>query len=75
LVYHEGRAYRVVRARIALSSDDPGTAGGTLSTQSVRICSNCGAAHFESHWNDCHACDQSLLDALKINSLYRIDNV
>ncbi|RQV56160.1 DUF1998 domain-containing protein [Burkholderia cenocepacia] len=75
LVYHEGRAYRVVRARIALSSDDPGGAGGTLSTQSVRICSNCGAAHFESYWNDCHACGQSLLDALKINSLYRIDNV
>jgi Domain of unknown function (DUF1998)/Helicase conserved C-terminal domain len=75
LVYHEGRAYRVVRARIALSSDEQATNSGTLNTQAVRICSNCGAAHFESHWNDCHACSQPLVDALKINGLYRIDNV
>ena len=75
LVYHEGRAYRVVRARIALSGDDPNVASGALSTQEIRVCSNCGAAHFERHWNDCHACGQSLLDALNINGLYRIDNV
>jgi hypothetical protein len=75
LVYHEGRAYRVVRARITLSSDDPDASGGMLSTQAVRICSNCGAAHFESHWNACHACGRPLLNALNINSLYRIDNV
>lgn len=75
LVYHEGRAYRVVRARIALSAADQATAGGTLMTQSARICQGCGAAHFESHSNDCHACGTSLADAQKINGLYRIENV
>ena len=75
LVYHEGRAYRVVRARIALSGDAPNAAGDALSTQEIRICPNCGAAHFERHWNNCHACGQSLLNALTINGLYRIDNV
>lgn len=75
LVYHEGRAYRVVRARIALSSADQATAGGTLPTQAVRVCAGCGAAHFEAHWNTCHACGRSLLDAQPINGLYRIENV
>ncbi|WP_354674302.1 DEAD/DEAH box helicase [Cupriavidus alkaliphilus] len=75
LVYHEGRAYRVVRARIALSSAEQATASGTLSTLAVRVCKHCGAAHFETHWNDCHACSMPLVDALKINGLYRIDNV
>lgn len=75
LVYHEGRAYRVVRARIALSSSDQATAGGALMTQSARVCQGCGAAHFESHSNACHACGESLVDAQKINGLYRIENV
>lgn len=75
LVYHEGRAYRVVRARIALTSADQASAGATLVTRAVRICSACGAAHFEQYWNDCHACGHSLADAQLINGLYRIENV
>jgi len=75
LVYHEGRAYRVVRARIALTSADQASAGATLVTRSVRICAECGAAHFEQHWNTCHACGYSLADAQPINGLYRIENV
>lgn len=75
LVYHEGRAYRVVRVRIALTGADQATAGVTLPTQAVRICQDCGAAHFEAHWNNCHACGRSLQDAEVINGLYRIENV
>lgn len=75
LVYHEGRAYRVVRARIALSGADQATAGGQLATQAARVCAHCGAAHFESHWNDCHSCAMPLFDAEQINGLYRIENV
>jgi hypothetical protein len=75
LVYHEGRAYRVVRARIALTSLDQATAGAQLSTRAVRICRFCGAAHFEAHWNTCHACNAPLADATVINGLYRIENV
>jgi len=75
LVYHEGRAYRVVRARIAISSAEQANAGGTLPTQSARICRSCGAAHFGDERNDCHACGTSLADAQPINGLYRIENV
>lgn len=75
LVYHEGRAYRVVRARIAVSASDQATASGTLPTQSTKICRHCGAAHFETHWNDCHACAMPLADATPLNGLYRIENV
>ena len=75
LVYHEGRAYRVVRARIAVSASDQATASGTLPTQAARICRHCGAAHFEVHWNDCHACAMPLADAFPLNGLYRIENV
>src|SRR5690606_568362 len=75
LVYHEGRAYRVVSARIALSSTEQATAGGLLSTSAARVCAHCGAAHFVSHWNDCHSCGMPLADAHNINGLYRIENV
>jgi hypothetical protein len=75
LVYHEGRAYRVVRARIALSSTEQATAGGLLATQGIRVCTHCGAAHFTSHWNDCHSCAMPLADADQINGLYKIENV
>lgn len=75
LVYHEGRAYRVVRARIALSATEQATAGGLLATLAARVCQHCGAAHFESHLNSCHSCGVSLADAGQINGLYRIENV
>lgn len=75
LVYHEGRAYRVVRARIAIAGNEQATAAGTLTTQAARICVSCGAAHFEQHSNACHSCDGLLADATQINALYRIENV
>lgn len=75
LVYHEGRAYRVVSARIALSSAEQATAGGLLATLAARVCAHCGAAHFATHWNDCHSCGMPLADAHNINGLYRIENV
>lgn len=75
LVYHEGRAYRVVRARIALSAADQATAGGLLSTRAARVCAQCGAGHFMTHWNNCHSCGMPLANAHQINGLYRIENV
>lgn len=71
LVYHEGRAYRVVRARIAVS----GTAGATLATRTVRVCRQCGAGHFNEHDNTCHSCNAQLADAELIFGLFKIDNV
>ncbi|HWW82251.1 MAG TPA: DEAD/DEAH box helicase [Vicinamibacterales bacterium] len=75
LVYHEGRAYRVVAARLDVGANADATATVQLSTTAARICARCGAAHFRDDLNGCHACGASLSTAQVINSLYRIENV
>jgi hypothetical protein len=75
LVYHEGRAYRVVRALLSLGQHDATTPEVQLPTQSVRICTHCGAGHFEDQASVCHACGTSLGTADIVNHVYRIDNV
>ncbi len=74
LVYHEGRAFRVVRAMLSASHQDGGTADTRLSTETARLCRNCGAGHFDEA-SVCHACHQPLGDAEIVNSVYRIENV
>jgi Lhr-like helicase len=74
LVYHEGRAYRVVRAMLSLNQG-AATAETRLPTKSVRICKGCGAGHFNDQDSMCHACGVSLGDAEIINDIYRIENV
>jgi Lhr-like helicase len=75
LVYHEGRAYRVVRALLSLGTGDNATAEARLPTQSVRICKGCGAGHFEDETSMCLACGRQLGDAEIVNQVYRIENV
>jgi len=75
LVYHEGRAYRVVRALLSLSHQSSATADTRLPTKSVRICKSCGAGHFNDQDSMCHACEASLGDAEIVNHIYRIENV
>lgn len=72
LVYHEGRAYRVVRALLHQAG---ATTETQLPTKSVRICRSCGAAHFDDEVSMCHACGVSLGDAEMVNNVYRIENV
>ena len=75
LVYHEGRAYRVVRALLSLGQHDATTPEVQLPTKSVRICTHCGAGHFEDQASVCHACGTSLGTADIVNHVYRIENV
>lgn len=75
LVYHEGRAYRVVRALLSLGQRDAGTPDVQLPTKSVKICVECGAGHFEDQTSMCHACGASLGTAEIVNNVYRIENV
>ncbi|WP_080484150.1 DEAD/DEAH box helicase [Burkholderia cenocepacia] len=75
LVYHEGRAYRVVRAMLALSHHAGATADVRLPTKTVRICKSCGAGHWNDEASICHACGTSLGDAEIVNHTYRIENV
>jgi Lhr-like helicase len=75
LVYHEGRAYRVVRAMLSLNQQTSGTADVRLPTKTVRICKACGAGHWTDEASMCHACSASLGDAEIVNHTYRIENV
>src|SRR4051812_41623828 len=73
LVYHEGRAFRVVAVRLAVGTAPAGEA--RLITQTVRVCTTCGAAHFRDDLNSCQGCGASLGSSQVIPGLYRIENV
>lgn len=75
LVYHEGRAYRVVRAMLSLNQQTGTITDALLPTKTVRICKTCGAGHWTDEASMCHACGASLGDAEIINHTYRIENV
>jgi Lhr-like helicase len=55
-IYHEGRAYRVVRVQMPASELEKG--GGALQTASVWLCRSCGARH-DAQPEFCHACRSS----------------
>ena len=75
LVYHEGRAYRVVRALLSLGQRESATPDARLPTRAVRICASCGAGHFDDDLSMCHACGESLGNAEVVGNTYRIENV
>ena len=75
LVYHEGRAHRVVRALLSLGHRDAATPDAQLPTKAVRICANCGAGHFGDDLSMCHSCGTSLGNAEVVGNTYRIENV
>lgn len=72
LIYHEGRAYRVMKAKLP---PEVRTADGSeLATKDIFICSKCGACH-EGEVERCHACDSSMAGHIPIKRTLRIDNV
>ncbi len=75
LVYHEGRAYRVVRALLSLGRGEGVTPETRLPTQMVRICVNCGAGHFDDEASLCVACGSNLGTADLVNNVFRVENV
>jgi ribosomal protein L37E len=75
LVYHEGRAFRVVRVRIAVGTQEGQANLQRLPTTSMRVCRACGAAHFNAQEERCHACRADLGTAEIIRELYRVDAV
>jgi hypothetical protein len=74
LVYHEGRAFRVVKAMLSASHQDAGSVDTRLVTEVARLCRECGAGHFDEA-NNCHACGTTLASAEIVNHVYRIENV
>ena len=72
LIYHEGRAYRVTKAKLP-----PGRQledAGRLPTETLFVCDQCGAAH-GSEVERCVACRASMAGIHPIRDILRIDNV
>ena len=72
LIYHEGRAYRVMKAKLPpeVRTGD----GSELATKDIYICPNCGACH-EGEAERCHACDGHMAGEVPVKRTLRIDNV
>lgn len=72
LIYHEGRAFRVVKAK--LPPETRTSDGEALATHDITICPNCGAAH-EGEKDRCHACNTHMAGEIPVKRTLRIDNV
>ena len=81
LIYHQGRMYRVVRAKLNVGSADHISGTSQLATVASRVCSQCGYAHMgeeggaEPHHNLCENCGALLTDLDWVKNLYRIETV
>lgn len=72
LIYHEGRAYRVMKAK--LPPEVRGGDGSELATKDIYICPSCGACH-EGEVERCHGCHTHMAGEIPIKRTLRIDNV
>ncbi|CAD6562573.1 DEAD/DEAH box helicase [Paraburkholderia sabiae] len=70
LIYHEGRAYRVMKAKLPPEV----RSGDGLVTKDILICPNCGACH-EREAERCHACHAPMAGGLLVQRTLRIDNL
>jgi Lhr-like helicase len=73
LIYHEGRGYRVYKAKLppGIRTEE----GGRLPTATVFVCDECGAAHNNDEPERCHACNAQMGGIHPIRNVLRIDNV
>ena len=81
LIYHEGRMFRVERAKLNISGTDAVSSDSQLPTISARVCTVCGYGHLgeenkpEPLSDVCEHCRNPLTDEGRVNTLYRIENV
>ena len=81
LIYHQGRMYRVVRAKLNVGNADHISGNSQLSTISSLVCSQCGYGHLAEAGegqplvNRCENCDALLTEGDWVRELYRIETV
>jgi hypothetical protein len=63
LIYHEGRACRVMKAKLPPEVREGD--GSELATKDIYICANCGACH-EGEVERCHGCDAHMAGEVPI---------
>lgn len=81
LIYHQGRMYRVVRAKLNVGSADHISGNSQLATIASLVCSQCGYGHMgevggaQLVQNRCENCDALLTEHDWVRELYRIETV
>ncbi len=81
LIYHQGRMYRVVRAKLNVGSREHISGNSSLATITSRVCSLCGYGHLGQPGGDeplverCENCDVLLTEEDWVKELYRIETV
>lgn len=81
LIYHEGRTFRVIRAKLNVSTHEHISAQSKLATVTACVCSTCGYGHLgdlqnpEPSANVCEHCRTPLSSDDRIQELYRIETV
>jgi len=81
LIYHQGRMYRVVRAKLNVGNSDHISGNSSLATITSRVCSQCGYGHLgqpggqEPLMERCENCDALLTEEDWVKELYRIETV
>jgi len=81
LIYHQGRMYRVVRAKLNVGNSEHISGNSSLATITSRVCSQCGYGHLgqasgeEPLVERCESCDALLTEDDWVKELYRIETV
>lgn len=81
LIYHQGRMYRVVRAKLNVGDTDHISGNSQLATIASLVCSQCGYGHLgepggeQPLVNRCENCDALLTEHDWVRELYRIETV
>jgi len=81
LIYHEGRTFRVVKAKLSSGSSGAVMTGDRLPTRTALICKKCGHGHINEAGTDeivlsrCQYCNAELTANAKVPNLYRIETV
>jgi hypothetical protein len=74
LIYHEGRMFRVTKAKINTTTDQI-TTGVNLSTTAIQICPECGHGHEDMLTERCRLCNTELNAKTQLKDLYKIETV
>jgi hypothetical protein len=81
LIYHEGRMFRVHRAKLHVAAGDGMSAEARLPTINSLVCEACGYGHLgrpedpEPRQSICDFCGEAFRPESRINELYRIETV
>jgi Lhr-like helicase len=81
LIYHQGRMFRVTRAKLNVSAADHVSGDSRLATVNALVCTACGYGHLgredkpEPDSSVCEHCRQPFNDESRVNELYRIETV